>query len=104
MKCAVTMLKIAFTHCGFVIIYSWYGTRLWSSWSSDALEEQICYMAYLINLVLLETKTHEVALFAMVTWIYNMEAKKQIVRKPVLLGGRGATDDRSSREWLNEFL
>lgn len=61
-------------------------------------------MAYLINLVLLETKTHEVALFAMVTWIYNMEAKKQIVRKPVLLGGRGATDDRSSREWLNEYL
>lgn len=57
-------------------------------------------MAYLINLVLLETKTHEVAL---VTWIYNMEAKKQIVRKPDL-GGRGATDDRSSREWLNEFL
>ena len=31
-------------------------------------------MAYLINLVLLRTKTHEVALFAMVIWIYNMEA------------------------------
>ena len=61
-------------------------------------------MAYLMNLVLLRTKTHEVALFAMVTWIYNMEAKKQIERKPVLGGRERATDDRSSREWLNEFL
>ena len=56
-------------------------------------------MAYLINLVLLRTKTHEVALFAMVTWIYIMEAKKQIERKPVLGRRERATDDRSSREW-----